>query len=80
MNKKLDLPAPTDDELLKAFVDQAPHTAMNDYRHRTGIDYRITAWAIYDFFEEEWQHRMLDEVKAPLHDHADDERHAAHGE
>jgi hypothetical protein len=55
-----DLPPPTDDELLLAFVEMCPNMAMQDYVRRTGIDYRITFYFIYDHFESEWNRRMND--------------------
>lgn len=55
-----DLPPPTDDELLRAFVDLCPYMAMDDYHHRTGVDYRLTPTYIYERFEMAWAERMGD--------------------
>jgi hypothetical protein len=52
-----DLPPPTDDELLLAFVDDCPSMAAQDYQRRTRIDWLLTPH-IRDHFEREWEKRM----------------------
>jgi len=54
-----DLPPPTDDELLLAFVDDLPNMAFNDYRHRTNIWWeKAFDFDLRDHFEREWEKRM----------------------
>jgi hypothetical protein len=53
-----DLPPPTDDELLLAFVEQCPSMAINDYRRRVDLDWRLTPYHLYEHFEREWARRM----------------------
>ena len=52
------LPPPTDDELLLAFVDNCPSMAINDYRHRLGLDWRLTPSFIHAHLAQEWDRRM----------------------
>ncbi len=53
-----DLPLPTDDELLLAFVDDCPSMAISDYRQRCNLDWRLTPWYLHDHFRREWDKRM----------------------
>ena len=52
------LPPPTDDELLLAFVEECPSMAIDNYRRRVGLDWRLTPYFLYEHLEREWQHRM----------------------
>jgi hypothetical protein len=53
------LPPPTDDELLLAFVDNCPNMAMADYVRRNCMDrHAFVFLRIFDHFEREWKRRM----------------------
>lgn len=55
-----DLPQPTDDELLLAYVDNCPNQAMSDYRRRLILDRAIETSYIRERFEAAWKERMFD--------------------
>ena len=59
-----DLPAPTDDELLKFFVDNLPSMAMHDFRHRNGM-WDADLYRLGEHFRNEWYRRMYGRERTP---------------
>jgi hypothetical protein len=53
-----DLPQPTDDELLLAFVEDCPSMAVDNYRRRVGINWYSSY--LFEHLKEAWHRRMYD--------------------